>query len=81
MRIDYTEHALAHLDSSPEKVRKAFYKQVHFLTQNIRHPSLHAKKYDEASNLWQARITQSWRFYFLIKADEYIIIAIRNHPK
>ena len=81
MRIDYTEHTLDHLKSAPVLVRKAFYKQIKFLGQNIRHPSLHAKKYDEATGLWQARITQSWRFYFVIKADEYIIVAIKNHSK
>ena len=30
------------------------------------HPSLHAKKYDESTGLWQARANQSWRFYFTI---------------
>jgi mRNA-degrading endonuclease RelE of RelBE toxin-antitoxin system len=81
MRIAYTETALAHLDATPEKIRKAFYKQAGFLIRNIRHPSLHAKKYDEASGIWQARITESWRFYFLIYGDQYTIVAIRKHPK
>jgi len=45
-------------------VRKAFFKQAAFLERNLQHPSLHAKKYDEKSDLWQARVNQDWRFYF-----------------
>jgi len=81
MKIDYTETALENLRTAPQNIQKAFFKQIKFLVGNIRHPSLHAKKYDEASGLWQARITQSWRFYFLILGGLYIIVAIRNHPK
>jgi len=39
-------------------VRKAFEKQTGLLVQNLRHPSLQAKKYDEAQDLWQARVTR-----------------------
>ena len=41
--------------------REAFVKQSKFLLENLRHPSLHAKKYDEARNLWQARVDYTWR--------------------
>jgi plasmid maintenance system killer protein len=30
------------------------------------HPSLHAKKYDEENDVWQARVNKDWRFYFTI---------------
>ncbi len=39
-------------------------KQFVLLLQNLRHPSLKAKKYDEARDLWQGRITRDYRFYF-----------------
>jgi len=51
------------------------------LLQNLRHPSLHAKKYDEAKDLWQARVTGSWRFYFRIEDDAYVLEEIKAHPK
>lgn len=63
------------------KIKRAFKKQVNFLEKNIRHPSLHAKKYDEVSNIWQARINNDWRFYFVISDNSYIIINITKHPK
>jgi mRNA interferase RelE/StbE len=62
-------------------VRKAFAKQLGFLLTNLQHPSLHAKKYDVETDLWQARVTRSWRFYFKIVRDEYVIISVKPHPK
>jgi len=51
------------------------------LLANLRHPSLHAKKYDESRDLWQARVTGSWRFYFKIIGQVYRLEEIKAHPK
>jgi len=51
------------------------------LVQDIRHPSLRAKKYDEAQDIWQARVNQDWRFYFQIEGGTYILLDIMKHPK
>jgi mRNA-degrading endonuclease RelE of RelBE toxin-antitoxin system len=81
MRLRFTERADRDYSNRPVKVRKAFAKQLRFLLDNLQHPSLHAKKYDEGADLWQARVTRSWRFYFKIEGDEYVIIAVIPHPK
>ena len=49
--------------------------------QNLQHPSLRAKKYDEANDIWQARVTRGWRFYFRIEEDTYVILSLIPHPK
>jgi mRNA-degrading endonuclease RelE of RelBE toxin-antitoxin system len=81
MKIDYLPRALVALDDAPAEVRKAFFKQIKLLEQNLRHPSLKAKKYDESQDLWQARVNKAWRFYFKIESDTYIIARIVPHPK
>ena len=81
MRLRFTERADKDYASLPVKVRKAFAKQLQFLLSNLQHPSLHAKKYDEGHDLWQARVTRAWRFYFRIEDDEYVIVSILSHPK
>jgi len=48
---------------------------------NLRHPSLRAKKYDEAQDIWQARVDDDDRFYFQIEDDTYRILSIIPHPK
>jgi len=70
-----------HYEDAPLSVRKAMKKQMNLLVQDLRHPSLHAKKYDEARGIWQARVTKGWRFYFTIEGDTYRLHDIRQHPK
>jgi len=62
-------------------VQKAFDKQSSLLLENFSHPSLRAKKYDEAFDLWQARVNRAWRFYFTIEGQEYHLHDMKRHPK
>jgi len=81
MRLEYSARLLESLAEAPTSVQKAFYKQVRLLEQNIRHPSLKAKKYNESKDIWQARVTLSWRFYFRISGDMYYLLDVIKHPK
>jgi len=81
MRVHYTERFLCALNSAPPEIVKAFHKQVRLFIENIRHPSLRAKKYDEAADVWQARVTDNWRFYFTIEGDIYRLTSIEKHRK
>jgi hypothetical protein len=81
MKIRLTERLLKSYTDAPTVVQKAFDKQIRLLTDNLHHPSLRAKKYDEANDVWQARINRDWRFYFLIEKDEYVVLGMRSHPK
>ena len=55
-------------------------KQFEYLMQDIRHPSLHAKKYRGHNDLWQARIDRDWRFYFFVVSPHYVIVSVIKHP-
>ena len=81
MRHRFTERATYQYRESPPATQRAFDRRLVFLLRDLRHPSLRAKKYDEARNIWQARITKGWRFYFSIDGDTYIILSITPHPK
>jgi hypothetical protein len=81
MQIHYTARFLRAYGSAPARIQRAFDKQVAYLLQNIRHPSLRAKKYDEILDKWQARVTRDWRFYFQIDGDMYVLLDIMKHPK
>ena len=60
-KVDYLPRALKALEDAPVEVRKALFKQIRFLEQNLLHPSLHAKEYDEIKDPWQARMNRDWR--------------------
>lgn len=81
MRALLTEHFTQQLIQAPADVQRRFLKQLANLQRDLRHPSLHAKKYDEARDIWQARVNGGWRFYFRIEGDGYILESLRSHPK
>ena len=81
MKVLLSDRAIESLGDAPPKVRRAFEKQLGLPLSNLRHPPLSAKKYDEAKDLWQARISQNWRCYFTIVKDTYRIEDVIAHPK
>ena len=81
MVVRFTDRADKDYAALAATVRRAFRKQLEFLLVNHRHPSLRAKKLEGSDDLWQARVNRSWRFYFNVDGDEYIIIGIVPHPK
>jgi mRNA-degrading endonuclease RelE of RelBE toxin-antitoxin system len=81
MKLDFTPHFVRSYRKAPAAIQRAFEKQSLLLLTDLRHPSLHAKKYDQSRDLWQARISGSWRFYFKIHGDTYALEEIRSHPR
>ena len=81
MTLRFTERADKDYAALPVIIRNAFAKQLGFLLSNKWHPSLRTKKYSEALDMWQGRVTRDWRFYFKIEGDEYVILSIIPHPK
>ena len=81
MKVVFSHRSIREYAKLSREVQAKFDKQIGFLLTNLRHPSLHAKKYDEAQNVWQARVDGNHRFYFQIKGDIYEILSVMAHPK
>lgn len=81
MKVILSDRTVESLKDAPGNVQRAFDKQLGFLVDNLHHPSLRAKKFDQSGNLWQARVNKDWRFYFTITDDTYLIEKIIPHPK
>lgn len=81
MRPHLSERFVRSYTSAPPTIRRAFDRKLEILLDNLRHPSLRAKKYDEARDIWQARVNEGWRFSFRIQGDIYELIDITAHPK
>ena len=81
MRHRFSQRFTHEYTEAPLEIQRAFDRRLDLLLQNLRHPSLRAKKYDEVHDIWQARVTQGWRFYFQIRGDTYVILALIPHPK
>ena len=56
MKPNFSSKFTKSYDQAPLNIRKASDKQLRLLLVDLRHPSLHAKKYDEVYEMWQARV-------------------------
>ncbi len=81
MNVRYTDRFERQYRSLPEPLKVKVDKQVRLLAENLRHPSLRAKKYDEARGLWQARVDRRYRFYFEVEGDMCTLLSVIPHPK
>ena len=81
MRLLYTERFRRSYANAPASLQKRCDKQLALLVQNLRHPSLRAKKYGEARDICQARVDRGWRLYFVVRGDLYYLLDLMPHPK
>jgi mRNA-degrading endonuclease RelE of RelBE toxin-antitoxin system len=82
MKVRLTGPARKDYQQLDPKPRKQVIKQLDFLKNDLRHPSLNAKKYPElGEEIWQGRVNQDYRFFFLIEGGIYTILRIVPHPK
>jgi len=51
MKWQHSDRSEEDYRNAPLRMQKAFDKQIRLLTENILHPFLHAKKYDESKDL------------------------------
>lgn len=82
MIVQLTKKAKKDLAGLAPQQQKRVAKQFSFLQVNLRHPSLNAKKFPEGgAGVWQARVNRSYRFYFLVEDEAYVILRVTPHPK
>jgi len=81
VKLVYTERFRRAYAEAPPRTQQACDRRLAFLVRDLRHPSLHAKKYDEARGIWQVRVDGGWRLYFLIEGDTYVLLTLIPHPK
>ena len=68
----------------PERIKRRAEQALRFLSANLRHPSLRAKKMEgqrdpQGRDIWEARVSRSHRFTFAIDGDTYILYRIGPH--
>ena len=68
----------------PERIKRRAEQALRFLSANLRHPSLRAKKMEgqrdpQGRDIWEARISRGYRFTFAIDGDTYILYRIGPH--
>ncbi len=79
MKISFTKNFIRNYCKLPQHIQKTTDKQLELLLSNPRHPSLNIKKMNDPRNIWEGRITESYRFTFQIKEDIYTLRKVGTH--
>lgn len=79
MKIAKTKNFTKRYKKLPLHIQKKTDKQLLLLSQNLRHPSIQAKKIEGFSDVWEGRVDRFYRFAFTIEADTIILIRIGPH--
>jgi mRNA-degrading endonuclease RelE of RelBE toxin-antitoxin system len=69
MRVKLTRRADKDYQRLPSQLQRQMDKQFAYLSENLRHPSLDAKKHGGVDDIWQGRVNRDYRFYFQILDD------------
>jgi mRNA interferase RelE/StbE len=79
MKIQTTKPFDEDYDGLPEEIKERAEKQFVLLMENPHHPSLRLKKIKGHPNIWEGRVTKSYRFTFQISGEIYLFRRIGTH--
>lgn len=79
MKLSFTKTFIRDYRKLPQDIRELTDKQLGLLLSNPKHPSLNLKKMKDPRDIWEGRITLSYRFTFQIAEDAYILRQVGTH--
>ena len=79
MKIAFTKTFIQEYRKLPAGIQKITDKNLALLLSNSKHPLLHVKKMNDPRNIWEGRVTDSYRFTFQIKGDTCFLRRIGTH--
>ena len=79
MKIQTTKPFDEDYTALPETIKDPADKQFALLMKNPHHPSLRLKKIKGHFDIWEGRITKSYRFTFQISGELYILRRVGTH--
>lgn len=79
MRLIFTKTFVRDYRKLSPRIQKSVDKQLGYLLSNPQHPSLNIKKMRDPRDIWEGRVTESYRFTFQIEGDTYIMRKVGTH--
>lgn len=79
MKLVFTKSFKRDYNSLPERIQEKVDKQLEFLLKDLNYPSLHAKKVQGTDDIWEARVSKSYRFTFQIEDGYYLLRRVGTH--
>ena len=79
MKLVFTKSFKGDYQDLPDEVRDRVDKQLKFLLEDLRYPSLGAKKMKGREDIWEARVSEAYRFTFQIEDEYYLLRRVGTH--
>ncbi len=79
MKLLFTKNFVREYRKLPQQIQKATDKQLGLLLSNPQHTSLNIKKMQDPRNIWEGRVTESYRFTFQIEEGTYVLRKVGTH--
>lgn len=79
MKPLFTKPFVRDYQSLPVQIQKRFDKQLVFLLETPRHPSLEARLVDRRRRIWKAKVDGGYRFTFQIEGEIIILRRMGSH--
>ena len=79
MKLLFTKKLIRDYRKLPRHIQRTADKQLGLLLSGSNHPSLNIKKMQDPRNIWEGRVTKSYRFTFQIDQNIYILRKIGTH--
>ncbi|MFH1187558.1 MAG: type II toxin-antitoxin system RelE/ParE family toxin [bacterium] len=79
IKLQWTKSFKKNYQILPEDIKERIKKQLRVFVENPRHPSLRVKKMQDPRNIYEGRITYSYRFTFQVEGEIYILRKIGSH--
>jgi len=79
MKLLFTKNFVRDYRKLPQEIQQTIDKQLEFLLENAKHPSLNVKKMNDPRNIWEGRVTGGYRFTFQTEGDVYILRKVGTH--
>ena len=79
MKVAFTRPFTRDYKKLPAHIQDQIDKQIKYLIENPRHPSLQIKKMEGHESIWEARITREYRMTFQIIGDTCLLRRAGPH--
>lgn len=81
MKLAKTKAFVKNYHKLPKNIQKKTDKQLIFLSKNLRHSSIRAKKLEGFSDTWEGRVDRSYRFVFTIETSTITLLRVGPHDE
>ncbi len=79
MQLRRTKRFVRDYAALPDELKERTEKTIYILLKSPHHPSLRVKKMEGRKDIWELRVSASYRLTFQISGDTYILRRVGTH--